>query len=65
MRNPFPDLRQAERAAFIICRYPFIAADDVEIYLSLLQSVPDYVQGLLSYESGKKCSRAFYGKRGR
>ena len=49
----------------LFAEYPFYTADDVETYLSLLQSVPDYVQGLLSYESEKSAAGLFYGKRGR
>lgn len=62
MRNPFPRPPHAERAAFIICRISVYTADDVETYLSLLQSVPDYVQGLLSYESEKSAAGLFMEK---
>lgn len=48
----------------LFAEYPFYTADDVETYLSLLQSVPDYVQGLLSYES-EKVQPGFLWKRGR
>ena len=46
----------------LFAEYPFYTADDVETYLSLLQSVPDYVQGLLSYESGKSAAGLFMEK---
>ena len=42
----------------LFAEYPFYTADDVETYLSLLQSVPDYVQGLLSYETEKSAVNA-------
>lgn len=47
----------------LFAEYPFYTADDVETYLSLLQSVPDYVQGLLSYESEKSAAGLFMEKR--
>lgn len=46
----------------LFAEYPFYTADDVETYLSLLQSVPDYVQGLLSYESEKSAAGLFMEK---
>ena len=46
----------------LFAEYPFYTADDVETYLSLLQSVPDYVQGLLSYESEKSTAGLFMEK---
>ena len=46
----------------LFAEYPFYTADDVETYLSLLQSVPDYAQGLLSYEAEKSAAGLFMEK---
>lgn len=46
----------------LFAEYPFYTTDDVETYLSLLQSVPDYVQGLLCYESEKSEAGLFMEK---
>lgn len=43
----------------LLAEYPLRDAEDVETYLSLLSSVPDYLQGLADYETQKSSAGLF------
>lgn len=54
-----PSAGSQSELLLLLAEYPLRNTDDIETYLSLLSSVPDYLQGLADYEAQKSAAGLF------